>query len=135
MITKSKCGATLIEVLVAVLIFMIGLEALMGVILQNTNMGKRAEYAYTAYTLAKNHIERLRVSDFASLATATETSTRVNADGDPDSAGQYLRSTAVAQSYASNTDLTRLTVSVSWIRQGVQSPAAMQVDTVIYNGG
>ncbi len=132
---RNPKGATLIETLGSVLIFMIGIEALLAVYFQSVNMGKRSEYAYTAYNLARNHIERLKVGTFSDIASAVESNELINSDGDPDPSGQYLRTTTVATNYSGNANLTQVTVSISWLNRGVQSPGSMQVSSVIYNGG
>ncbi|MBI3252142.1 MAG: prepilin-type N-terminal cleavage/methylation domain-containing protein [Candidatus Omnitrophica bacterium] len=133
--TSANRGVTLVEVMIAVFIFLIGMAGLLDVTIQCSTMGKRAEYAYTAYNLAKNHLERLKTYDFASLASAAETGTAINADGDPDASGSFTRSTTITTSYSNNANLTMAVVSVSYTMRGVQSATAMQVRYLFYNGG
>ena len=128
-------GATLIEIMIAVAVFSIAMVGLLDVTAQCVTMGKRAEFAYTAYNLAKNHIERLKALDFASLASAAETGMVINADGDPDTSGLFARSTAVTTSYSNNANLTLVIVSVTYTMKGIQSAAPMQVRYLFYNGG
>ena len=52
-------GITLVETLGSILIFMIGIAALLDVFFSSVGMAQRAEHAYTAYNLAKNHLEEL----------------------------------------------------------------------------
>jgi type IV pilus modification protein PilV len=126
-------GATLIEVMIAVLIFLVGMEALLAVSTQSMSANKRAEYVYTASTLAKNHLERLKSSSFSSLATAAETDTVINADGDVDAAGAFRRTTTVTTNYNANSNLTQVTVAVRYTMQGAQAAQPMSVSHVFYN--
>lgn len=131
----GKKGATLIEVMIAVFIFLIGMASLLSVLTQSMKAGKRAEHVYAAYSLAKNHMERLKSMDFASLATAAETNLAINAEGSPDPSGLYIRSTSVSTGYTGNTNLTVVVVSVDYLMNGVQSAAPAQIHSVIYNTG
>ena len=134
MINNKKAGFTLVEFLMAVLLFSISIASLLGVYTQAITVSKRADYAYVAYTLAKNHIERLRVSDFSTLSDANETDTPLNRDGDPDLNGEYLRSTTVTPNYVGDPNLTRVDVSVFYELKKVKSPQSMDMTTVIFNG-
>ncbi len=122
-------GATLIEVMISVGIFIMVLGSLLNVAVQSMRMGKRSEYVYTAFNLARNHIERLKAYDFASLSSASETSTAIDADGAPDESGLFTRSTTVSASG----NIATVTVSVSYTMSGVQSAAPMQMSCIIYN--
>ena len=130
---KNK-GFTVLEIMDAVSIFGIAIVSLLAVFTQAMTVSKRSDYAYTAYNLAKNHIERLRASSFSSLSLAVEVDTRINRDGDPDEAGEYLRSTTVTNNYGGSADLTQVDVQVSYEFKKVKSPQPMSLSTVIYNG-
>lgn len=130
---KAQRGATLIEMMIAVGVFLIGMEALLAVATQSILHAKRAEYVYKASTLAKNHLERLRAYSYSSLANAEETDTIIDADGDPDPTGEFSRSTDVTTNYNGDADLTEVTVSVSYSIRGVQSAQPMSVTCVIFN--
>lgn len=132
--TAKKRGFTLLEVIVAISVFGVAISSLLAVYTQAAKVSKRSDYAYTAYNLAKNHIERLRASAFSSLSLAAETDTRINRDGEPDEAGEYLRSTSVSTSYSGNANLTRVDVNVYYEFKKVRSPQPMSLSTVIYNG-
>lgn len=130
---KNNKGATILEVMGAVLIFMIGMEALLAVYVQSMQVGKKADYTYTAYNLAKNHMERLKTLNYALLASVAETSTAINNDGDPDPNGPFIRTTTIASNYGGNALLTQITVEVSYIFLGAQSASPMQLSTIILN--
>lgn len=127
-------GITLIELLVAISVFMIGLLALLGIFTQSGSVGQRAQYSYTAYNLAKNHLERLRAVDFALLAGAAEPDgVRVNAQGVPDAAGDFLRTTEVVTAYHGRPDLTHVTVAVHYTFRSLQNASPLTVSTVIFD--
>lgn len=115
-------------------VFAIAITSLLTVYTQSLTVSKRSDYAYIAYNLAKNHIERLRAGAFSSLSLAVETDTRINRDGEPDSGGEYLRTTAVTTNYGGNSNLTQVDVQVSYEFKKVKSPQPMSLSTVIYNG-
>ena len=130
---SSQKGTTLIELIGSILIFLIGIQALLQVYSQSMRMGKRADYAYTAHNLAKNHMERLKTLDFSLLPSSAETSTAVNGDGDPDPEGSFIRTTLISPNYGGSVLLTQATVQVSYVVQGQQSASPMQISTVILN--
>ena len=132
---QENAGATLIEVMGAILIFMIGIAALLGVFYGSQAMSQRANYAYAAYNIAKNHIEDLRSFSFTDLAVANETSSVVDQNGVDDPAGQYLRTTTVTTSYNGDANLTELDVQVWYVIRGVQSPNPVELTTVIFQNG
>ncbi|HTL70519.1 MAG TPA: prepilin-type N-terminal cleavage/methylation domain-containing protein [Candidatus Eisenbacteria bacterium] len=127
-------GSTLIEVMISVAIFLLGMQSLLSVSIASIMQAKRAEYVYKASGLAKNHMERLRAYSFAALSSAAETSTVINSDGDPDTTGSFIRTTTVTTNYNSNSNLTQVTVQVWFLMKGVQSPQPMTLSCVMYNG-
>ncbi|MBI2095020.1 MAG: prepilin-type N-terminal cleavage/methylation domain-containing protein [Candidatus Omnitrophica bacterium] len=126
-------GFTLVEVMAAVLIFMIGLVGILFVSIESMSMTKRAEYAYTAYNLAKNRLETLRAMSFDDLASAEETEVTVDESGVSDEAGNFIRSTAIETGYSGDSDLVSAAVTVSYLFKGQQSGGPMEMSTVIYN--
>jgi Tfp pilus assembly protein PilV len=131
----NKKGTSLVETICAVLIFAIVIGAIINIFTQSTVMSNRGQYIYTAYNLAKNHAERLKTFQFSSLTSANETLTRLNADGEPDASGEYLRTTTVTIPYNADSDLARVTVNVFYEIKGVRSPDSMDAETVFFNGG
>ena len=131
---RSQKGLSLVENMVAVGLFLIGISAIMSVQIQGMTAGKRAAAAYTAYNIAKNHIENLKAFSFSDVASAAETNVSVDENGTPDPDGKYLRSTTVTTSYTGDANLTQVVVSVYYLIQNVQSAQPMQLTTVLYNG-
>lgn len=131
----QNAGFTLVEVMAAVFIFMIGIVGILGVSVESMRMGKRSEMAYTAYNLAKNHLETLRAMPFSDVASAGETETILDETGVADDDGDFIRSTDIVTNYSGDSDLVEATVTVSYIFQGEESPNPMEISTVIYNAG
>lgn len=131
----GKRGFTLVELMISVLLFSIGIAALLSVMTQGVTVAKRADYAYISQNLAKNHLGRLRALGFASVTSAiNETGTRIDRDGDPDNEGDYQRVTTVTTNYASDANLTQVTIEVYYYFRNVISPTSKKVTAVLYNG-
>ena len=118
---KNNKGVTLVENMVSILVFLIGIEALMASCFQGVAMAKRADYSYVAYNLAKNHLERMKLYSFANLSSSNETATPLNSDGDVDTSGSFSRTTVITPAYLGNASLTQATVTVRYIINGVQN--------------
>lgn len=132
--TSSKIGqkgTTLIEVMGSVMVFMIGVTAMMSVYLASMRMSKESGYAYTAFNLAKKHIETLRATSFNDLAVAAEQDVVLDAEGNADPDGEYHRSTTVTTPYSGHADLARVTVSVQYTLHGTLNATPTQLTTVI----
>ena len=131
---RSQSGLSLVENMMAVGLFLIGVSAIMSVQIQSMSAGKRAAAAYTAYNIAKSHIENLKSFSFSDVASATENSIYVDENGTPDPDGKYIRSTTVSTSYLGNANLTQVAVSVYFVLKNAQSAQPIQLTTVLYNG-
>jgi type IV pilus assembly protein PilV len=117
--TRSACrgeaGFTLVEVLVAVMLSLIGLAGVLG--LQQTSVRATAfsRHATEAAILGEDKLERLRTTPTAALAGGTE---RVDAAGTV-GAGAYTRTWTVVW----NADLALITVAVAWFERGTEAHA------------
>ncbi len=143
---SNNKGATLIEVMGTVLLFMVGISALLSVFFASTKMSTRAREAYAAYNIARGHIEDLKAYSFSDLAVATEVKSVVDQNGvdDPNN-GLYVRSTTPQTSYNGDSNLTQITVQVwyflnttdvqSFLSGTLTNPASVQMSTVIYQNG
>ena len=131
----SNKGITLVEVMTAILLFTLGIAALLGVITQSVQSAKKAGFAYKAYNLAKSHLDTLRSVSFSDLSSAVETSTAINEQGVPDADGEFIRNTTVSTSYTGDGALTYVKVSVNYVFQSHQSASPMEVSTVIFSNG
>ena len=131
-VIKDIKGVTLVETMAAILIFAIVLTGILNLVVGGMSTGKRAEFAYTSYNLAKNHLETLRSMPYSTLVNAAETDVYVDENGVSDQDGSYIRSTAVTPNYNSDANLIQLTVSVDYIFRGVQSQVPTQLSAVVF---
>ncbi len=126
-------GTTLIEVIGAIFVFSIAVQALIAVYLQSIQVGKRLDCAYTAYNLAKNRVEVLRSLNYTLLPSSVEDAVVVNSDGTPDPNGRFIRSTTITANYGGSALLTQAKVSVSYMLKGLKSSNPMEITTVLLN--
>lgn len=126
---------TLVEVMAAVLLFLLGIAALLGVITQSVQSAKKAGLAYKAHNLAKSHLEALRYVNFVDLSYGSEVATAINEQGVTDENGSFIRNTTVTTNYMGDGTLTYVKVSVNYVYKGQQSPSPMEASTVIFSGG
>ena len=129
---KSVKGMTLVETLAAIAIFSIVLTGILNLAVGSMSTGKRAEFAYTSYNLAKNRLEALRSMPYSTLVNAAESDVYVDENGVADIDGYYIRSTAVTPNYSGDANLIQLTVSVDYIFRGVQSQIPTQLSAVVF---
>ena len=128
---KSNAGMTLVETMAAVLLFAIVMGSLLNVSVQSMGMGKRAEYAFIAYNLAKNHIETLKSMPYSNLPNASETSTYLDATGAPNDDGPFVRNTVVTTNYTGDANLVEIQVTVNYLWKGALSANSTQLTGVI----
>lgn len=123
---------TLVETMVAILVFGLLLGGMMNVTAASITAGKRAEYAYNAYNLAKNHIETLKSMPFTNLANAAETDTYLDVSGTPDDDGDYKRTTTVTTSYSGDANLVQVQVQVDYRIKGAFANKPTTITSVVF---
>lgn len=123
---------TLVETMVAILLFGVALVGMLDVCAQSMLMGKRSELSYSAYNLAKNRLETLKNTSFGSLSSAVETDTILDSNGVPDTNGGFKRNTSVTTNYNSDSHLARVTVTVDYKVKNVFANKPASLDTVIF---
>ena len=133
--TINDRGVTLVEIMVAILLFLLGIAALLGVITQSVQSAKKAGFTYKAHNLAKSRLETLKSDSFGNLLLWNETATVIDEQGVPTLSGSFVRNTTVAANYTGDSGLAYVKVSVNYIYRGQQSPAPMEASTVIYSNG
>lgn len=104
---------TLVEVLVALSLLVIGLAG--GYTAVSASMKNRqfAQNYYVGTLLANNQIERAKNLPFAQLTLLRESNVAVDNEGSVDSGGRYRRSTKIITSHAGNPKLCMVEVSVA----------------------
>ncbi len=125
-------GVTLMETMLAVLVFGTVVGTMMEVAAQNLTMGKRADQVYNSYCIAKNHIETIKALPFSDAANAAESNVLVDSLGVPTLSGDFKRSTTVSTNYTGDTNLVSITVSVDYKVRGAFAGKPTSVSTVIF---
>ena len=111
---NTQCGYTLIEVLIAMAIFSIGILATASLQLSTARNVKAGNLVTQATMLARDKIEDLkRVADVTTLSNGAET--HIDAQGDP--GGIFDRSWTISNPLGGS-DTRQITVSVSWSHHG-----------------
>jgi prepilin-type N-terminal cleavage/methylation domain-containing protein len=131
-IINNNKGLTLVETMIAILLFGVALVGMLDVCAQSILMGKRSALSYAAYNMAKNRLETLRTQSFGSLNTAAETDTILDDNGVPDTNGNFKRNTTVTTSYNGDSQLTEVTVTVDYKIKNVYAGKPASLSTVIF---
>jgi type IV pilus assembly protein PilV len=114
---KREQGFTLVEIMVAVALLLIGLLGVAQMQIMNTITNSTANQRTTAITLAQDQIELLRSRPYANIGASPFS----------DTSGMYTRSWTVANDTPA-VNMSRVTVTVSW--KGKQ----VQLQSIIANG-
>jgi prepilin-type N-terminal cleavage/methylation domain-containing protein len=125
----NRKGMTLIEVVVSAAILGLIVVTVIAMLAQSSVFSRRIDHVYATNNLAKKRMDDLKryfVSDLAVIAV--ETDVRIDANGDPDESGDYIRTTAVTEDYDSNPYLYKVQVSVDRVVDGAAygSPAVIE---------
>lgn len=109
-------GFTLIEVLIAMGIFAIGILAVAQLQLWNVKNNTTGNITTMATMLAREQMEALKnESDVTTLSSGSDPNNPIDADGNP--GGIFTRSWSVSNPLGGNTS-RHLAVTVSWNRRG-----------------
>ncbi|MBU4200125.1 MAG: type II secretion system GspH family protein [Verrucomicrobia bacterium] len=114
MIKKSKSneGFTLVEVMVASIIFVIFCVFFLNSAIASMRSQQLACDYYKAMTIARNRIQRARTFEYSSLPLLSENQMPVDGDGNITSSGIYKRTTVVAAYTNGTPNLYRVMVQV-----------------------
>jgi type IV pilus assembly protein PilV len=110
---RGERGFTLIELMVAMMVLVIGMTGLLALQMSGNRAAAYARHAAEAAVLAEDRIEALRT---VPLASATGGEDRIDAMGVPDPGGLYQRSWSITW----NGDLGSLVVRVAWLERGAE---------------
>ena len=120
--SKQRClmgnsrGFTLIEILIAVAIFSIGILGVAKMQLWNVKNTTTGNLTTMATMLGRGQIEEFKgVSDVTTLTNGTDPNNPIDADGNP--GGIFTREWAVTNPLVGSVT-RRIDVEVSWSRQG-----------------
>ena len=110
-------GFTLIEILVALAIFSIGILAVAKMQIWNVNNNSNSNITTIATMLAREKLEWMKSLDLSDtdMATGADTDNPIDANGDP--GGIFTRDWVVTDPNGEN-DTRQIEMRVSWTRQG-----------------
>lgn len=112
---KRQSGFTLVELLVALTVLMIGVAGILGMHLTSMRAAAYSRHATEAAVLGEDRMEELRTLPTAALTAGTDT---VNPQGLADVDGYYTRAWSVT--WGGGGTLATLTVTVSWLERGFE---------------
>lgn len=110
---RRKQGASVTEVLVALVLLSMFIGGASRVNIMNYKLTDKAGAHYTASNLAKNRIEtirNMRQASYDHIMSMQETDVQVNNDGVEDSNGKFSRTTTIVET--STTDLLEIQVTI-----------------------
>ena len=121
---RKRKAFTLIELLIAIVLIVVGLIALMQVMSVGICADANLEYRLTALNLANEKIEELKDTAFGSISAGTETGSAIGFD--------WIDQRAVSIDEPYGADLLKdVTVTVQWTQKG--STQSVAVETYIGN--
>ena len=109
----NQRGFTLIEVLIALLVLMVGMAGILSLQLTSMKATAFSRHATEASSLAEDKVEELRTVPLSSARFASG-SDQVDSRGVADAAGLYTRTWTIT----AGTDNTIVNVSVAWTERG-----------------
>lgn len=130
---RLNAGMTLVEVLVALSLLVIGIAGGYTAISASMKNRQFAHNYYLGTLLANNQIERAKNLPFAQLTLLRESNVAINEEGSTDSQGRFRRTTSVTTSWGSNPNESKIDVSVSIplpLREGFTTST---VSTILVN--
>jgi type IV pilus assembly protein PilV len=122
---RGERGFTVIEVLIAMLVLLIGMAGILTLQLTAMQATSFSRHATEASILSEDKMEALRTMPINLLSDGSD---QVDARGVPDEEGLYTRAWTVTPGAST----TALTVSVSWNEQGAE-PYTITMSTLRSN--
>ena len=107
-------GFTLLEIIVALLIFSIGIFAFLGLQMKATETNILSSNHTTAVSLTESKIETLKQSGYTTLVTGSHSDPLNPLDEEGANGGKFTRAWLIAATPFAG-DLKQITVTTSWI--------------------
>ncbi len=128
---KSSRGFSLVEITVALVIGAVGLLALAGILAYSMQSNRQATDISIATSLARQKIEKIKLTDFNYVVNETENDLDPNGVYTPGQAGRYIRVTDVVTNAAGPNTKT-ITVTVYYGGSMSNDAKRAQIKTIIY---
>jgi prepilin-type N-terminal cleavage/methylation domain-containing protein len=125
---KSQGGFTLIEVLIAMLLLLVGVAGVLSLQLVSAKATSYSRHATEATIVAEDMMEELALIKTSDLP-AGPTSDVVNAQAVPTAGGPYTR-TFTAQPDGANPLIVHVRVVVEWFERDPNNPHSITLNTV-----
>lgn len=116
--SKAKSGFTLVEAMIASVVLTMVMGGAYSLVVQAAQMSRSARDHYVAVNLAKNRLERARNFQYSDLRLVAENNLVVDENGNPNTAANFRRTTAVTTNYAANITQVIVTVQIRNFRTG-----------------
>lgn len=110
----AQRGFTMIELLVALTVMLIGLSGVLSVQLVSSQASSYSRHAGEAAVLAEAKMEEMRTTSIANLVAGSDT---VDAQGNAAANGIFTRSWTISW----NSNVATVTLTVSWLEQGSET--------------
>lgn len=133
-VSRLQEGATLVEVLVAMTVFMIALLGLFAHITYSRTALSIESHRRTAAETAHSRLELIRTVPYASLATYAEADAAITLDAIDGAGVAATRTTEVVEvdEDGGGTDYRRVTVTVNWTENGYEQEVALSTIRTTY---
>ncbi|MBF0589479.1 MAG: prepilin-type N-terminal cleavage/methylation domain-containing protein [Magnetococcales bacterium] len=131
-LNRKESGFTLLEILIAMLIFSIGLLAMARLQMEMTRGNAASKRITTATLLAEDKIEELKASGFGTLINNTYTDPNNPVTPLGSSGGLYTRTWTIAD-YEGVTTMKQITVTITWSDE--MGAHTLPLTTVVSNTG
>ena len=130
--TRPSAGFTLVEVMVASLIFVMFCVFFLSAAISAMRSQQLACDYYTAMTIARNRIQRAKTFEYSSLPLMSENQVPVDGDGNITTTGIYRRTTIVSAYTNGTPNLYKVTIQVNYIgARRSQSEKPVELSTLV----
>ncbi len=128
---KERRGFSLVEITIALVIGAVGLLALAGILVYTMQSNRQATDISIATSLARQKIEKIKLTDYNYVVGETETGLDANGVSIAGQEGKYIRVTSVVADAAGPNTKT-ITVTVYYGGNTSNEAKRAQITTIIY---
>lgn len=133
--SKNSAGMTIVEVVTSMALIGMLIGGFLGLLIEDIKTAQTIDYNYVSLNIAKSRMDRIRElrrdKGYSNLSTATETDITIDRNGLPDADGEFTRSTTITPNFEGKTNLTKITVSVSYKGAGNVATTTITITSLI----